>query len=231
MPAEQKAEVERIEGAINDYNQGLHSSLALVIEWLWQDELRLAWLECLDGFLKRQRSRPGRAPRRPLLPPPGRGFKRDLPLVYGTRASDDEEPVPSTWQEAREQLVDDLRQAVRLRWGEYVAWRAVQDELLRELGEEMVHLDVRDLFDVVGRKVMEIKEAVERLAGPVELGHPTEAQMETARSYVDWEALKPPAPAPGLNGGRGYMTPAELAELETLEARLAAELRAREGVS
>jgi hypothetical protein len=228
MPAAQQAEVERIEEAINDYNQNLHSGLAFVVEWLWQEEVRLAWLECLDGFLNREAARSSREPKLPTLPPPRRGFKRELPLVYGQRAAEEDDPLPADWHKAREQLIDDLRQAVQLRWGEYVAWRLVQEELRRELGEEMVHAEPRELMGVIGQKVTELKDAVEHLAGPIELPHPSEEHLATARSFVNWAALKPPPPPPGQTNGRPWMPPAELAELEALEARLAAELRATE---
>jgi hypothetical protein len=155
------------------------------------------------------------------------GFNRALPMVYGKRASEEDDPLPGNWQEARERLLGDLQEAVQVRWGEYVAARLVQEELRSELGEEMVHLEVRELLDVVGQKVSELKEAVELLAGPIELPHPTEEHLATARSYADWAALKPPPPPPGQNNGRLWMPAAELAELEALEARLAEELRAK----
>jgi hypothetical protein len=55
----------------------------------------------------------------------------------------------------------------------------------------------------------------------------TPEQVEQAREYIDWAALKPPPPPPGQTNGRPWMPAAELAELEALEARLAEELRAR----
>jgi hypothetical protein len=225
MLAVQKPEVDRIVKAIDDYNQNSFQALSYVLEWLWHTETQLAWLECLDGFLRREAA--GRAPRNlPPLPSPGRTFHRDLPMLYGRRVGEDE-PLPADWQEARDQLVREVSEAIKLRWAEYVSWHRVEEELEAEMGEEMLHVEARAAAEAIGEKVTELREALERLAGPVELGLPTPERLDQAREYVDWAALKPPAPPPGQNNGRPGMPAAELAELEALEARLAEGLRAK----
>jgi hypothetical protein len=224
MPDAQKPEVDRIQKAIDDYNQNSFQALSYVLEWLWHTETLFAWLECLDGFLKRESA--GRAPRSlPPMPSPGRTFHRDLPMLYGRRVGEDE-PLPVDWQEARDQLVREVSEAIKLRWAEYVSWHRVQEELETEMGEEMLHVEARAAAEAIGEKVTELHQALERLAGPVELGLPTPEQLDQAREYVDWDALKPPPAPPGQNNGRPWMPAAELAELEALEARLAGELRA-----
>ncbi len=90
----------------------------------------------------------------------------------------------------------------------------------------MVHVELRPLLEAIGRKVRELHDALERLAGPLELPLPDEDQMATVRSYVDWEALKPASPDLRPDQ-RKWLRPEELAELEALEARLAAELRGK----
>jgi hypothetical protein len=152
--------------------------------------------------------------------------KRDMPMLYGQLADDPDEP-PSDWPEARERLVRDVTRSLQLRWSEYVAWQQVRAELKEVMGEEMLHVQGREVIEAIGQKVTEMREALERLSGPVDLGVPTAEQMEVAREYVDWNALKPGTPEPGPNNGRGYIRPQELAELEALEARVAADLRAQ----
>jgi len=225
-PSDQKEEVERIEQAINDYNQKLFQALAFVLEWVTLSDTELAWLECLAGFLKREDANRSRSSARGTLPPPKRAWKRDLPMLYGKLANDSEEP-PSDWPGARERLMRDVSRSLQLRWSEYVAWQQVRADLKEVMGEEMLHVQGREVIEAIGQKVTEMREALERLSGPVDLGRPTAEQMEVAREYVDWKALKPATLEPGPNNGRGYMRPQELAELEALEARVAADLRAQ----
>ena len=221
-PADQTAEIKRIEDAINAYNVNLHGALTIGLEWLWRTETLLAWLECLDGFLRQQSPASARS-----LPPPGRAFHRDLPILWD-RLLDDNEPLPRDWHEARERLVREVTGDLKLRWTEQIAMRRVADELESEMGEGMVHVENRNPAEAIGRKILELQEGLEALVEPIELGLPTEEQLKSARDYVDWDALRPPAPNFALNGdGRPWMTVEERAELEELEARLAAELRAR----
>jgi hypothetical protein len=225
MPASQKAEVERIEDAINQLNTDLYSSLAFATEWLWTANVRLAWLEYLDGFLRREAAR-GEAPSKlPPLPKPSRAFMRDLPPLYGTVLGEDD-PAPADWEAARALLLTDVTLA-QLRWQECVAWKAVGAELEAVMGEEMLHRDIREAFERLGAKVLEIHDALQAIASPSSLPPPAEEHLENARKFVDWAALKPPLPPPGQTNGRPWMPPAELAELEALEARLAEELRAK----
>jgi hypothetical protein len=226
MPAVQKAEVERIESAINQLNADLYSSLAFASEWLWTANVRLAWLECLDGFLRREAARGKPPSKMPPLPKPNRAFLRDLPPLYGTVLGEDA-PAPADWEAARSLLLTDVALAVQLRWQECVAWKAVGAELEAVMGEEMLHRDILDAFERLGAKVLEMHDALQAFAGPTTLLPPSDEHLENARRFVDWEALKPSAPPSGQNNGRGWISSAELAELEALEARLAEELRAK----
>lgn len=226
MPAEQKAEVARIEKAINEYNQYLFQTLSYVVEWLWNADVELAWLECLDGFVKRENASRGHHSL-PALPSPGRAFTRDLPMLFGQLVVDDDERPPSNWDEARAWLAHDIGRTLKLRWGEYVAWHQVRAELEEIMGEEMQHLELREHIETIGRKVKEMHAVLEGLVGEVELGPPTDEQLGVARSHLhDWDALKP-GPPPGHAIGRPWMPREELADLEALETRLAAELRAK----
>jgi hypothetical protein len=226
MPAVQQAEVERIEDAVNRLNADLYSSLAFATEWLWTANVRLAWLECLDGFLRREAARRKPASKLPPLPKPSRAFLRDLQPLYGTVLGEDD-PAPADWKAARSLLLTDVTLAVQLRWQECAAWKAVRAELEALMGEEMLHRDIRDAFERLGAKVLEIHDALQAIAGPIALPPPAEEHLRNARRFVDWEALKPSAPPQGQNDGRGWISSAELAELEGLEARLAEELRAK----
>jgi len=223
-PADQKAEIERVETAINIFNQNVHSALAFGAEWLWETEVRLAWLECLDAFLQL-----GPAPAvLQRLPSPGRGFMRSVTMVFGKTIGDDDE-VPASWPEARNQLLDDVRFALQVRWGDLMAFREVREEARQLMGEEMMHAEPLAVLDQCAAAVRELQAAVERIGGPFDLGEPTEDQVEIARSYLDREALADPSsPSPS---GRQWMRPLDLAELEDREARLATELRSRKELS
>ncbi len=250
MPAEQKEECERIVAAVVSANQEFHWACGWVIEWLFQEETRLAWLECLDGFLTRTHQleaaleaagwkteegaeaaidKGRKTAVLTPLPRPGRGFERDLPFVIGEKAfPDDDRPLPATWQEARDHLVLDYQRAVELRWQDYLARGTVLSELSELLGENMVHeVGVGGPLEAIRRKVLELYEAGQGLAGRFPLPDPGPASVERLRGWVRWDDVReaPAESPPASTNGRGWMRPDDLAELEALEARLAGELR------
>ncbi len=229
-PADQKAEVERIENAIGDWNQEFHGAVWATTEWVCQESIQLGFLECLDAFLVRERvllaAVHADAINLPPLPEPGRWLKRDLPLLFGTRVFEDDEDELVDWPAQRQQFIHGLRQAIELRWNDLTARRLVIAEVEALMGEPMLHRQTQETIDAIGLKLLKMYEALqafERFALP----DPDAERIADMRGWVRWDDLKLTGPTAAPNNGRPWMPPAELAELEALEARLAAELRAK----
>ena len=102
-------ECRRIMDAVNDANVEVYQAFSYVAEWLYQDDIQLGWLRCLDAMLARDATlREGLAEAgwsvsegdKPVvdskakakaviltaLPEPDHGLERTLPLMWGTKA-------------------------------------------------------------------------------------------------------------------------------------------------
>ncbi|MEO6044371.1 MAG: hypothetical protein ABIQ47_10675 [Tepidiformaceae bacterium] len=248
-PGDQRQECDRIVDAVGQANENLHHDCAFLLEWVWQEETQVTWLQSLAAFIDRtehleaalrvagwkveqsgapalQRSQK-RVSLRPL-PAPRLGLERDLPLLWGTTAfPDDQHETPTTWPAVRDHLAFELRRGLQMRWQDLAARRVVLDELSEAMGGvNMTHPQVAGALDALHRKVLELYEALVDVGGPFELGGADEERIANARTWVNWDDIReaPPNTA-NANNGRGWMRPEELAELEALEARLATELR------
>jgi hypothetical protein len=221
-----------------------------MLEWLYQEETMLAWLESLDGLLDREErledalasagwtvregaepslDKTGRQLVVAALPAPGRSLKRDLPCIWGGDAfPDDHGPLPADLCGLRSWLVGELQRAVGLGWSNYAEHTVVLAELGEAFGEEMVHAGLSVRLDALRRKLLELYEALQRF-GSFPLPKPDPDNIDKLRSWVRWEYIRPESTSPStlLTTGRGWMRSEELAELEALETRLAEELRSR----
>ena len=113
-PEADRQEMEAFFHAIEGGNQLLGDAVAFSLEWSNAEEITFAWLDCLAAFLARERTRPLPKQAFPDLPPPGRGFVRDLPMAHGRQVGEDD-PIPHTWEEALETLTRQMRSAVETR--------------------------------------------------------------------------------------------------------------------
>ncbi|MBI2764911.1 MAG: hypothetical protein HYX53_03255 [Chloroflexi bacterium] len=139
-------------------------------------------------------------------------------------ASGDERPAD--WQEAQQVLFDGIVRNVELRWAEWGAAEITLGELAEAVGAEVVHAQLRDALDMWRTKTLDIYAGIVRIAGPFPLTEPGELHLAAARSHVDWEAVRGPGAQARPASARTWMRPAERAELDELELRLAMELRA-----
>ena len=119
-------------------------------------------------------------------------------------------------------LVEELKGSVAIRWQEGVALDRIIAEYLDLVGADVLHSEVTEMIDACRAKVVELHGAVEALGGRFDLPEPTEATTANLRARVDWEVLKPAAPAsPPLPK---WISEKEQAELAEAEARWEAEL-------
>lgn len=249
-PGDQRQECDRIVDAVGEANARLHQACAFLLEWLWQEETQVAWLQTLTAFIDRTehleaalraagwKVKEGKAPslfkaQRRLtvtaLPAPKLGLERDLPLLWGTKAfPDDQHETPTTWPAVRDHLAFELRRGLQMRWQDLAARRVVLDELSEAMGGvNMTHPQVAAALAALHKKVLELYEVLVRVGGPFDLGGADEERITSARAWVKWDDIREAPPnAANASNGRGWMRPEDLAELEALEARLAAELRA-----
>ncbi len=237
----------RIMEAANDANAQFYQACSYIVEWLYQEEIQLGWLRCLDGMLARDATlreglrAAGWTVREDqvasveqktkevvlnLLPEPGHGLTRTLPLVWGTRAyPDDDEREPADLGTLRDHLAFALRRTVALRWRDCLALRVVLGELSDLLGEPMVHHELADILDQIEAKVLELYEGLCRRGERFPLPARDEERIAIYRAWVRWEDLKEPAvPGESAEPSR-WMPPGIQEQLEALEARLAEELR------
>ena len=220
-PEADRQEMEGLFHAIERGNQLLGDSVAFSLEWLNAEEITFAWLQCLAAFVARERTRPlGKRPL-PDLPPPGRGFVRDLPMAHGRQIGEDD-TVPATWEEAVENLTAQMRRALETRWRGVLMFEEAFAFGCAAFGHDIVHARLRNAVVALRAKVLDLHQAMQ----PFESFHLPELSAEEhkqAAEYFDLAALR------GLSerkGTREQMWPAKLAEVEAEEGRLAAELRA-----
>ena len=225
-PEADRQEMESLFHAIERGNQLLGDAVAFSLEWLNAEEITFAWLECLAAFVARERTRP--LPKRALpdLPPPGRGFHRDLPMSRGRQIGEDD-PVPATWEEAVETLTRQMRKAVETRWRGVLMFEEAFALGCAAFGHDIVHARLRNAVVALRAKVLDLHQAMQ----PFESFHLPELsaeEHEQAAEYFDLATLRGTSEA---KGPRERLWPSKLAEVEAEEARLAADLRADEEAS
>ena len=225
-PEADRQEMEGFFHAIERGNQLLGDAVAFSLEWLNAEEITFAWLECLAAFVARERTRP--LPKRalPNLPPPGRGFVRDLPMTHGRRIGEDD-PVPATWEEAVETLTAQMRKALETRWRGVLMFEEAFALGCAAFGHDILHARLRNAGVALRAKVLDLHQAMQQFEA-FDLPDLTSEDHEQAQEYFDLVALRGTGEA---KGPREQLWPAKLAEVEAEEARLAAELRAEEETS
>ena len=220
-PEPDRPEMEGLFHAIERGNQLLGDAVAFSLEWANSEEITFAWLECLAAFVARERTRP--LPKRALpdLPPPGRGFVRDLPMTHGRRIGEDD-PVPATWEEAVETLTAQMRRALETRWLGVLMFEQAFALGCAAFGHDVVHARMRNAVVALRAKVLDLHHAMQPFEG-FTLPELSADDHEQAQGYFDLAALRETSEA---KGRREQLWPAQLAEVEAEEARLAANLRA-----
>jgi len=240
MPEDQRDEYERIARAVEGASNALIQLCGMWIEWLVNADLTMAWLECLAGYLAREkalvRALRGKGVRvieqgdvrrakdvlvLPAMPAPGRGFRREMPHIVSV-AVGEEEPAPADWPTAVVALAEDVKRAVVLRHRELAALHVALAEVEEALGEQLVHYKVVEAVAACEQKVADLHAASQRLTGRYTLEPPTQADLEKLRSWANVEEtvaldLRPEA----KRGRRDWTRPAEVTELEELEAEIA----------
>lgn len=197
-PDHQKAEFERTLQVVEESNQHVVEALAFWFEWLTQLDIQVGLAEAVVTLLPLTETGAKRPKRPPLLRPPGHGYVRDMPLAWGVKA-DVEESVPTTWAEAREQLLVECRQGVTVRWQEVTAMETALRELADELGEQVVHHNVRDGLEHCQRKILQLHSTLSELGECFALADPAGPHLERAREYVPVEKLRTAGPGSGLS--------------------------------
>ena len=202
-------------------NQLLGDSVSFSLEWANAEEITFAWLECLAAFVARESTRPLGSRGVPDLPPPGRGFNRDLPMAHGRQIGEDD-PVPATWEEAVETLTRQMRKAVETRWRGVLMFEEAFALGCAAFGHDVVHARLRNAVVALRAKVLDLHHAMQPFE-VFDLPALTAEEHEQAAEYFDLVALRG---ATTKKGPREQMWTSRLAEVEAEEGRLAAELRA-----
>src|SRR6185437_4447774 len=134
----EEPECRKIIEAVHEANQAIYQACSYLTEWLYQEEIQLGWLRCLDAMLARDATlREGlttagwtidegdepvvdRKAKRVVLTTlsePGHGLERTLPLMWGTKAyPDGDDPRPEDMASLRDRLAFELRRTVEMRW-------------------------------------------------------------------------------------------------------------------
>ena len=225
-PEADREEMEGLFRAIERGNQLLGDSVAFSLEWLNGEGVTMAWLECLTAFVARERTRPlGKRPL-PELPPPGRGFNRDLPRAHGRQVGEDD-PIPENWEEAVETLAAQIRRALETRWRGVLMFEEAFALGCAAFGHDVVHTRVRNAVVALRAKVLDLHQAMLPFEA-FTLPDMTSEEHKQATEYFDLAALRGTGEA---KGPREQLWPTKLDEVEAEEARRAAELRAEEEAS
>ena len=213
--------MERLSHAIERANQLLGDSVAFSLEWLNAEEITFAWLECLAAFVTRERTGPLRKRPLPDLPPPGRGFNRDLPMTHGRRIGEDD-PVPATWEEAVETLTRQMRKAVETRWRGVLMFEEAFALGCAAFGHDILHARMRNAVVALRAKVFDLHQAMQPFEA-FALPELSVEDYEQASAYFDLAVLRG---AGGAQGPRERLHVTTREKLDAEEATLAAELRA-----
>jgi hypothetical protein len=216
--------MDRITEAATKGVQEVWQRLLFEIEWLNNDDVSLGWLECLAGFVEREKVLKKlagvRAKSVPSMTPPGRGFIRDVPLLWGVLI-DVPEHRPATWEEAVPFLVAELRRTVELRWRCLMAYEEGLAAASQALGVTVGHPQMAQAMEVVRTKVLYLHAALQRFER-FELPPPGEREREMVRSFWDLEVLRE---REEQSSSRAMMFESKREELEAWEREQAASLR------
>ncbi len=248
MPPEQKEEFERLVKAVENANDEFWSDCSLWCEWIQQADIELAWLESISAVFARQAKlvaalkvqgvavrEEAKASRLassrqalilPPMPPPGRGFHRDIPRLLGV-ALHEEDPPPENWEGAIRSLSDSVREAVEVRWQDLAATEIALGELAEAFGADCCNPKLREVLDAVRRKLLDHYASVLLFTGPFRLPEPAERFLEIARSRVDWDAFKSKEDQATSHqqSQRAWLSQEQRAALEEIEARWKDEAR------
>ena len=197
--------VRRIADAVREANTHFYQALSYCVEWLYQEEIQLGWLRCLDAMLERDATlrealrlagwkvveaetpsvdaRAKRAVLRPL-PTPGQGLTRTLPIFWGARAYPDDETEPVDVGSLRDALATGLRRSVELRWRDCVAHRTVLAEMAEAMGQPVTHIKLEDVLSLVEAKVLELYEGLARRGERFPLPTDGGRQLEILHDWV-----------------------------------------------
>lgn len=234
--------------AIHEASGHFHHALACMTEWLFQVELQIGWLECLDAMLARDNAAiaalslagwtvsedpDARTAKReklavlPPLPKPGLGVNRTLPYVMGRNAfPDDEDVVPDDLKSLRKQLAFAAQRSLGMRWRDYLGITAILEELTESLGERLVHPEVDELLEPVRAKILELHEALGRCGEAPVLPDYDEDAITKYRSWVRWDDFAEPQEVAAAKP-KPWVSVTLQQELDEIEARLAGEIRVR----
>jgi len=242
----EEPECRRIIEAVHEANQAIYQACSYLAEWLYQDDIQLGWLRCLDAMLARdatlrdaltaagwsvsegdraQMDRKTKAVVLTALPEPVYGLERTLPLMWGTKAyPDDDDTRPGDLASLRDQLAFELRRTVELRCRDVLALRAVLAEIADLFGEPMVHHQLAAPLELIEAKVLELYEGLCRRGERFPLPARDEERIALYRGWVRWEDMRAPD-APGLpSANQQWIAPQMQEQLVALEARLPEEL-------
>ena len=220
-PEPDRPEMERLFHAIERGNQLLGEAVAFSLEWANTEDVTMAWLECLAAFVARERVRPQGGRGLPALPPPGRGFVRDLPMTWGRKVGEDD-PIPESWEEALETLTRQMRSAVETRWRGVLGFEEAFALGSAAFGHDIVHARMRVAVVALRAKVLDLHQAMQLFAA-FALPELSVEDHEQASAYFDLAALRG---AGGAQGPRERLHVTTREKLDAEEATLAAELRA-----
>ena len=220
-PEPDRPEMEGLFHAIERGNQLLGEAVAFSLEWANAEEITFAWLDCLAAFVARERTGPlGRRPL-PDLPPPGRGFVRDLPMTHGRQIGEDD-PIPATWEEAVETLTAQVRRALGTRWRGVLGFEEAFALGSAAFGHDIVHARMRVAVVALRAKVLDLHQAMQPF-GAFVLPVLTPEEHQEASDYFDLAALRGSG---GAQGPRERLHVTTREKLDAEEATLAADLRA-----
>ncbi len=237
MPQEQKAEYDRICEAIERANHEFMSNAIVEQLWIFEDEIRLGWLEHawavqervarLEAELRsrkvkvrrsarRTRSKPDEVVLEPL-PDPVHGLAWTMEPLYGER-KDDGEPDP-TGEEVIPALLKAVRQGVERRWKDLASVRVVLKEMSSALdGYNATLLKVDEALTMLEGRVREIHAALQRFER-FPLPEVDEAAVAVTRGWVRFDDIRGAAPV-ATTGGQQWES--DYAKKQREEANVAA---------
>lgn len=225
-PASERAEFEAIKAAVERGVMEVWQRVLFEIEWLNNDDISLGWLECLSAFLEREKAFRKLAGAQtkavPAMPSPGRGFLRDVPLLWGVIV-DPPDQGPASWEEAVTFLSGELRSGVETRWRALLAYEEGLAAASRALRVTIAHLNMTKAMDAVRTKVLDLHEALQRFV-PFELPEALEREREMVRSFWDMDVLRE---KDERASGRPPMWQSQRQELEAWEREQKASLDAQ----
>ena len=246
----EEPECRRIFEAVHEANQAIYQACSYLTEWLYQEEIQLGWLRCLDAMLARDATlreclavagwtisegdkpvvdRKAKRVVLTTLPEPDHGLERTLPLMWGTKAyPDDDDSKPENLESLRDQLAFELRRTLDLRWRDVLAQRAILAEIGDLFGEPMVHHMLATPLGLIEAKVLELYEELCRRGERFPLPGPDEERIALYREWVRWDDLKAPESPGQPFATQHWMTPQMQEQIDALEARLADELHGSE---